>query len=903
MSRRRVEWPVFSRQESESMRTEFETINTDKNSVISRDELITVWRKTFPDLSEAKLTKMVDDVIAVADLDGDGTINFDEFMNLCTMDTGLRFDVSFVRHQHKKAADQLGLAFYIPFIVLFVYFLMTGKAIGTGFSLHTAVMNNVAGNEFGKTSALDAKYFADITSVDQIWQWLNGPVMDSFWPSDGTATARGSVFGQSQLIGALKIRQVRIERITCGEGVGTFLDWRKGTLDSNFYNARRAEFIPRDQCFPDQVVSDGRFAHETSYTRLNETTLNAPASPWVFRSCEDLNGSTTVLGRHSRYPCFGNAIIIPIDNTRDQATATLKELANGILNKDGETVRWIDSDTRLVALEFVIYNKNIRFFAFSQFLVEMTAGGAIFPSHNVVVFQPFLWSDRNPAHWVFFFVFFLYVLGYIVHFILSIHNRIINRMADKHRTGFIRYITTGCSIYMKDPWCPFDCLNLSIFVAVFVLRFTWMSLGLAGNSPLQVSYYPSSFEDMTWLFHTLTILDSMNALLCFIRIFYFVRLNEKLNVLTMTVEKALPSLIGIIVVFFVVFTGFALMASVAFGHVSENFKDWDASVSTLSRMLVGDFDYEALRSERRTFTGIFFVLYIVIAVFLLLNMIIAVLSSAFEEVESEKYDFAPILRVMSLVKSELKVKNWVMDFMENPMIQEFKYWFTIVYLEAKRAAKDMPEEDYIKLRGEAEDKCPRKYWSKIERELLNRSITIDFKSQLRMTPISLNEKLRRTFGRDINQLKEKLIHPTAKHTGISERSLLLDMVEYHHHWETDAKMYCDLPEDDDYEETPLPSPKIVPSLAMTALVNASGVSIEGGLSPKKSPSPRRTSAGGRRPSELRDDLHRRVDALARAVETMPDLIVERVLQALNKKEGGGDKSTITVTNDPYVPTE
>eukprot|EP00759_Apiculatamorpha_spiralis_P036088 PhF_6_TR36471/c0_g1_i1/m.53529/K04990/PKD2L1; polycystin 2L1 len=781
------EWPALGKEEIAKMRDEFKSINTNGDNVISSDELKKMWLKIHNgDIDEERLDSMVQGVIAVADLDGDGHINFEEFLNLCTVDTELRFDVAFVRHQRAKASDQLGLAFYIPFLILFVIYLVTGKGVGRGYSYAAAALNSITGNEFGITPTNSAKFFSDISDTGNLFDWMNGPLLNSFWGSDNTSDARGKVFWQSRGIGALKIRQARIVPRACSDGVQTLLDLGRAEITNAQYLSRMNEFTKT--CYPDPI--DGDPARDLTYNNLPDGTLSDPENPWMYRGCSQLNGSMRVYGRHTTYPCGGNAMVLPFAMSRADVNARIDILKNGITGKDGNTVPWIDEATRAIIVEFITYNQNIRMFLFGQFLVEITAGGALFPSRTIVLFDMHQWSDHTTAYWFFFFVYFLYVIGYALHFVYRIQRDTAHRMNQKRQFGWRNAIKNFSILVFRDPWIPFDFINLSIFVVVFALRFAWMQMGLKGQSPLQTSNYPN-YEDIANVYHALSMLDAMNALLCFVRIFYYVRLNGRLNVLTNTVERALPSLVGIIVVFFIVFTGFALMGMVAFGHISEEFKDWDATVSALSRMLVGDFDYPALRAERREFTGVFFVLYIILCVFLLLNMVIAVLSDAFGEVEGAKYDFSPITSVMSMVKSELNAKNLITQVTEFPIFLEFRFWAYKFYYQSQRISGKIDEPTYDRAVEAISYQCPRMYWRFLENQLLNRTTVIDFASKLKYTPVGLNDKLSRTFGKDWALLRDKVIHPTVEKVGISEHTMLLDIVEFHHEWFQRVELYCD----------------------------------------------------------------------------------------------------------------
>ena len=595
--------------------------------------------------------------------------------------------------------------------------------------------------------------------------------------------------------------------------------------------------------------------------RSSHNGIDPLDNPWIFRSCTQLSGFGRFAGRHAKYWCDGNALILPFNYTKATAKKRILELKEGVQNKNNETVKWVDQATRLLIVEFVTYNKHLRMFVFSQFGVEFTAGGGIFPSHMIYSFKLHQWNDRHPVYWLFYFIYFLYVIAFWGRFWIRLHYRTIERMEDKDYEGIIQYFRSLCIVITRDPWIPFDFVNLSIFLAVFGIRFTLMNLGLSGNSLLQVSEYPTQMEFIAHLFYVSSFLEAMNALLVYSRIFYYLRLNDNLNVLTNTIERALPSLIGILVVFFIVFIGFTLMSLVAFGPVSEEFKDFERTVSTLSRMIVGDFDYISLRGERRDFTGVFFVLFIIICVFLLLNMIIAVLSSAFDEVEDEKYDFGPLTSVMKFSRTEMRGSRFEIPKGSVAIYLEVKYWFKVLVANYKYKMGTYNEAEYETAIEMAANENPRIYWQNVENSLLNRSLVIDFKAKLSLTPVDLKKKLNRIFGKaDYEALETHIIKPaciTEDGPRMSQRQLILDLVEYQHKWKREVGQYCDMvdsDEDSDDESRPL-SP--LQSLGLQSVA----------------------------------DLGRRVDELKAAMDKMPDAIAQTVLEALRKGNPG--------VTDPY----
>jgi hypothetical protein len=101
--------------------------------------------------------------------------------------------------------------------------------------------------------------------------------------------------------------------------------------------------------------------------------------------------------------------------------------------------------------------------------------------------------------------------------------------------------------------------------------------------------------------------------------------------LTRALARAQQDLIGLLVLFVTVLLAYSITANALFGSGLEEYRNLEVSFSSLMRMLLGDVDYYELRAENYVLAGIFFWSYMLVAVFLLLNFIIAVIGNSFDE--------------------------------------------------------------------------------------------------------------------------------------------------------------------------------------------------------------------------------------------------------------------------------
>jgi hypothetical protein len=79
-----------------------------------------------------------------------------------------------------------------------------------------------------------------------------------------------------------------------------------------------------------------------------------------------------------------------------------------------------------------------------------------------------------------------------------------------------------------------------------------------------------------------------------------------------TISESGGDLASLIVLIFVVLTGFSIGFNVAFGQNVQACKDIVSSLSTLLQAVLGQFDYAALRDVNKIMAPLFFVTYIAI---------------------------------------------------------------------------------------------------------------------------------------------------------------------------------------------------------------------------------------------------------------------------------------------------
>ena len=777
-------------------------------------------------------------------------INVEAFIRLYEVDPGSRFDIAFCRHQQRVAGDSLALLLYIPFIFIFSYFLIEGKGLNMGYWMNANIEGFFLEQEFQNNPSLRfVKTFWDVGSDGEFWEFVDGPLLGGLWAgADATELVQQGLMP----VGALKMRQIRVKPTECQsklnrmyeENVDEFLDESDG---SAYVKGRMKDFQPL--CYPElsyrntnsdegpypvrRELHDGIRAFSMNHTTnpngylgslrgsdslppmfldqifMDDTMTVKEDERFVleafqYHSCSDFNASTLswLRGKMNVYHCHGHGMVFPFSWNVAKVKKAMAVMQNGLTvtytdpisgNNVTTNVPWLDAQTRMLSFELIFYSKGLNLFSHAHFLVERVSTGAYIPVKHLTAFCLFDWEEHGFAYYFFLAVFGLYTVVYSVNWIRVVWRRTM-RCTGGPKLGISYWVSLASSLFhtLQDFWLVYDLVNLSLILAGWIFRIRTWQFGLTDQTVLQTHYYPKEYESVAMNTQLNILVTAGSGLLTFCRVFSYLRLNPHLNILTKTVSRAAPALSAIFVIFMVVFASFSLLTHTIYGLTIYDFRTFDQTVAALGRMAIGDFNFHALHTERRIMTPLIFVLYNVLTVFILLNLVIAILDQAHSEVMAEKFNPAKLLAVMKNSDDpELQVRGdenrRVVKYgllLSNPIGKEVSYMLRMMklYLLLLTGQYSRADERWQKKVEAARRRNPRLYWQMRLRDMENNLNTYDFTDKCRLFDRDLNTILRETFGKDFSLLYSTLVLHPSKRTQRSQGSLLRSILEFHHMW-------------------------------------------------------------------------------------------------------------------------
>uniref|UniRef100_A0A7S1MCT5 Guanine nucleotide-binding protein subunit beta-like protein n=1 Tax=Neobodo designis TaxID=312471 RepID=A0A7S1MCT5_NEODS len=526
---------------------------------------------------------------------------------------------------------------YIPFLICFVVIFLLSRPIEDNFYMVKGVGASLADSELPSFKA--PRTFDTIHTKEWFAGWLD-VVAREVWANrdpQGRPVFRGS----NLLVGGLRLRTQRVTNRSCDFPSKRLADPNDPSALHDGYRVNSTDG-GRDS----YTLGGGGLDAFTCYGDLNEDNLDTEpfycADPRVDCPANapellDLLGlppsgfpygdakGIKFAGQLRGYSAGGHYLDLLFNDTQDVVLAKMRAImALGFVD---------DRATRLVDVNFHLYNPPIDLFVGVHHILEIPYGGSyIALLDRDVGYEIFTFTNTGTLVFEsFFFAFVLFFIGVLIN----------EAIVDNRKGNLLGFFLSW--------WNIMEFANLITFLVLYGYRWTWMGESGTFNlaEMLSTYEYPEDLQRALTLYQYQVWCSAICTILTFLKLLKYVRLNDRLNVLTRTLAAAQQHLAGVILIFVYVVFGFALAGFVLFGGTVFQYRSLSAAYVSLLRLLLGDVDYEALSVEQRTATLVYFWAYNTLCLWILLNFLVAVISDAFADVSKSK---ASIPLDVSIVK-------------------------------------------------------------------------------------------------------------------------------------------------------------------------------------------------------------------------------------------------------------
>ena len=115
-----------------------------------------------------------------------------------------------------------------------------------------------------------------------------------------------------------------------------------------------------------------------------------------------------------------------------------------------------------------------------------------------------------------------------------------------------------------------------------------------------------------------------------------------MNIISQTVALSANDMFHFMILFFLIFLGFCAMSVILFGSHLSGYADFGRVTQTMAKMITGNIDYASIWSINPLMASIMLWAYVLIIVFVMVNIFLAILIDAYAEAKGASADATSI---------------------------------------------------------------------------------------------------------------------------------------------------------------------------------------------------------------------------------------------------------------------
>ncbi|KAL1505909.1 hypothetical protein ABEB36_005358 [Hypothenemus hampei] len=276
---------------------------------------------------------------------------------------------------------------------------------------------------------------------------------------------------------------------------------------------------------------------------------------------------------------------------------------------------WITRGTRAVFIDFSVYNINTNLYCICKIIFEFLPPGGVTPNYQ---FTPATLTPLpNRWHWtmrILLYCFCIYALFCLF----------------EEMREMIHFGTTYFTLFWNYIDMIVICLTCLLFFGTEYMRFTM------GSYVESIIEKPSSYGNLEFprvIYEGVKISGAVLLFFIYLRTFKYLNFNRRMAQLNNTIRKCAKDILGFSVMFFVAYLAYAELGYLVFGSETDDFRSFGQSMFTLLRTILGDFDYHKIHKANYIVAPIYFLTYIILVIFVLLNMFLAIINDTYAEVK------------------------------------------------------------------------------------------------------------------------------------------------------------------------------------------------------------------------------------------------------------------------------
>ncbi|CAE7706229.1 unnamed protein product [Symbiodinium pilosum] len=477
--------------------------------------------------------------------------------------------------QHLQRMKLRNIFIYLTVLVLALYDIYLNQPPEVNFFCREGAVRPLTS---GEVHAVD---FVDIRTPDLVWAWLADTVAAELFTPSSLLRSGNYVLGFLQVL--VQNVQPPTEAQCPKEDASFALPPNVSCFAMTYADttAQTGELGEIRNYFEGKIGLDGRY-HQTSPWQWGSSRMSSPtggeASTQMSFSAVDGSGYSVEYNLQDPSP----------DLVRQ---AFLQDVA--FLSQ----ANWLDTQTRAVHVQFMLYNPNYDLWVPNRYSFEMTGFGTVTPKIDVSTFRPGmieydiglgqLGSDLIRCFFV------LYICLYQVYWDFM-YERKVNGAGWKH------FFTIQGAVDLSIG---------SVFFAMFGLRYTAFNAG-------SVSYLSQHFNgvldatELSQVYNQHLALDAAMAALVLYRVLYFLQVNRHVFIIWTSVAKAAKVALRLLVIVVPVIAGLTVLSMGVSFYFDQYTRTFWSALTRILLMIFGDDEtvkaYDPNRGWQLTFNVVLY---------------------------------------------------------------------------------------------------------------------------------------------------------------------------------------------------------------------------------------------------------------------------------------------------------
>ncbi|KAL4227725.1 Polycystic kidney disease protein 1-like [Mactra antiquata] len=437
-------------------------------------------------------------------------------------------------------------------------------------------------------------FLEKVDNMDTFYQYLYDVAIPNLIDMS-TADHEYATPGSSHfLIGPWRLRQLRVEKGSCNDEERDLYD----TFGAESHECSSSYWLGNEDN-DDYNKSWSNVVHDVD----NQAE---PPTSWTYQSAWRLK-TIPFSGRLATYSGGGYIVTMPSNSSLHEDTID-----------DIKYSDWIDERTRVVFLEFNLYNPNANLFSVVIILFEFSNTGAVIPYHQIYSTKLYHYSTD---------------LGIVV--------AVCEGLFLAFNIMFIyiewkKFSKLGRKEYFEDFWSYIEIIQIGLafsVVGLFFQRLVFidniMKQFRESNEEKFVSFYTAISWDLI-LGYVMAFLVAVVTL----KSAKLLRFNKRTYMIADALSHVKHMLVSVIVMAVLLFVAFSSFAMFAFGKLLPEYRDFLTSLITVFNLSLGVSDLPGLTEANRILGPIFYVIFVFFVMFIFMTIFMAIVDYGISESKS-----------------------------------------------------------------------------------------------------------------------------------------------------------------------------------------------------------------------------------------------------------------------------